>query len=354
MASERNVNVGACTVSPIETVEQLEEILSRPTPALVEDMRRLEGDLVILGVGGKIGPSLARMARRALDQCGGKRDVIGVDLFPEPKARESLEKQGIRTVVCDLLKREQVQALPEAANVIFMAGTKFGSTGAEAFTWAINAYLPGLIAEHYRNARIVIFSTGCVYPLVPVLSGGATEETPPDPVGEYAMSTLGRERVFEHFSRQFGTPMTIFRLNYAVELRYGVLLDVAEKVWKGEPVDVTMGHANVLWQGDVAAAALRSLNIAQSPPTVLNVTGPEMLSIRQIAQRLGQLMGKEPIIVGQEADTALLSNASKAVALFGYPTVAIDTILQWIAHWLKIGGPTLNKPTHYETRDGKF
>ncbi|MBI3945037.1 MAG: NAD-dependent epimerase/dehydratase family protein [Armatimonadetes bacterium] len=338
----------------MDTLEQLEEILSRPTPGLVRDLGRLEGDVLILGTGGKIGPTLARMARRALDECGGKREVIGVDLFPQPGPREALEKLGIRTLACDLLKRDQVAALPDVPNVVFMAGTKFGSTGAEDFTWAMNAYMPGLVAERFQGSRIVVFSTGCVYPLVPVISGGATEETPPDPVGEYAQSTLGRERVFEFFSRRSNSPLTLFRLNYAVELRYGVLLDVGEKVWKGQPVDVTMGHANVLWQGDVAARALQCLNVAQSPPTVLNVTGPEVLSIRQVARRYGQLMGREPVITGQEADTALLVNPAKANGLFGYPTVAADTVMQWIAHWLEIEGPTLNKPTHYETRDGKF
>jgi nucleoside-diphosphate-sugar epimerase len=352
MALEKNT--GAPVAPPIETVEQLEEILSRPTPGVVADLARLEGDLVILGCGGKIGPTLARMARRALDEAGSKCAVIGVDLFPQPGPRQALEAVGVRTVACDLLDRDQVMALPDAGNIIFMAGTKFGSTGAEAFTWAMNAYMPGVVADRYRGARTVVFSTGCVYPLVPVTSGGATEELPPDPIGEYSQSTLGRERVFEHFSRTFGTPTTIFRLNYAVELRYGVLLDVAQKVNSGIPIDLTMGAANVIWQGDASAAALRCLGVAQSPPMVLNVTGPETFSIRAVACRFGDLLGREPLFEGKPAKTALLSNASKAHGLFGYPTVPLDTILQWVAHWVKIEGPTLNKPTHYETRDGKF
>lgn len=344
----------AVPAAPIETEAQLEDALSRPTPGVVADLAHLEGDLLVLGVGGKIGPTLAMMARRALDQAGGRRRVIGVARFSQPGLRKRLEAAGVETCACDLLDREAVQALPDAANVVFMAGTKFGTTGAEAFTWATNAYLPGVVAERYRGARLVVFSTGCVYPLVPVVSGGATEETPPSPVGEYAQSTLGRERVFEHFSRAFGTPVTLLRLNYAVELRYGVVLDLAQRVWHGAPIDLTMGAVNVIWQGDANAVALRCLAIAQSPPTVLNVTGPETLSVRWLAGRLGQLLGREPVFTGQEAETALLSNASRAHGLFGYPEVPVETILQWVAHWVRIGGPTLNKPTHFETRDGQF
>lgn len=338
----------------IETVEQLEDLLSRPAPGVAEALASFEGDLVVLGVGGKMGPTLARMARRALDEIGSSRAVIGVARFSNPAVRDALEAAGVRTLSCDLLDRRAVQALPEAGGVVFMAGTKFGSTGAEAFTWAMNAYMPGTVAERYRNARITVFSTGCVYPLLPVLSGGATEETPPEPVGEYSQSTLGRERVFEHFSRTYVTPVALFRLNYAVEMRYGVLFDVAQKVWNGVPVDLSMGHANVIWQGDANAAALRCLALAQSPPFVLNVTGPETLSIRDAALRLGRLMGKEPVFVGQESETALLSNAAKAHALLGYPTVPAGTVLQWLAHWLRIDGPTYNKPTHYQTRDGRY
>lgn len=351
MASE---NTTISSEAPIRTVEELEECLSQPTPGLAEELSRLDGDIMILGCAGKIGPTLARMARRALDEAGSKRAVIGVSRFSQPGSRDELERAGVRTIACDLLDREGVMALPDAANVIFMAGTKFGSTGAEATTWAMNAYMPGIVAERFSQSRIVAFSTGCVYPLVPVLSGGSTEEMAPEPIGEYSQSTLGRERVFEYFSRKYGTPITLFRLNYAVELRYGVLVDVALKVWSGQPLDITMGHANVIWQGDANAVALRCLGIAQSPPTILNVTGPETLSLRAIAHRFGELFGREPILTGSEADTALLNNASKMFGLFGYPTVPVDTILKWVAHWVQSGGPTLNKPTHYETRDGKF
>lgn len=341
-------------MTPISTEEELEEALSRPTPSLVPELAALKGDLVVLGVAGKMGPTLARMARRALDQAGSKRAVIGVARFSNPKAREGIEKAGVRTISCDLLDRSQVRNLPDAAAVIFMAGMKFGSTDAEAMTWATNAFLPGLVAERYPGRATVVFSTGNVYPFVPVSSGGATEETPPGPVGEYAQSTLGRERVFEYFSRKVGTPTTIYRLNYAAELRYGTLLDIAQKVRSGTPIDLRMGHLNVIWQGDANAIALRCLAAAQSPPLVVNVTGPETLSIRQLAVRFGELLGKSPILQGREEETALLSNSTSALRRFGPPTVPIETLVAWIAHWVRIGGPTLGKPTHFETRDGRF
>ncbi len=339
------------TAPAISTEEELEETLSRPPPGVVQDLARLEGDIVVLGAGGKMGPTLARMARRALD---GRRDVVAVARFSDPRARESLERAGVRTLACDLLDRAQVARLPDAAAVVFMAGMKFGSTGAEALTWATNAYLPGLAAERYPRARTVVFSTGNVYPLVPVSGGGATEETPPAPIGEYAQSTLGRERVFEHFSRTRGTPVTVFRLNYAVELRYGVLLDIARKVGSGLPVDLSTGHVNVIWQGDANAVALRCLAAAQSPPLVLNVTGPETLSVRGLSTRLGEALGRAPVFAGLEAPTALLSNASKALARFGPPAVPVEQALSWVANWVRIGGRTLSKPTHFEARDGRF
>jgi len=338
----------------IETVEDLEERLSRPTPEVVRLFAGLEGDVAVLGVGGKMGPTLARMACRAIAESGRPRTVYGVARFSQPGLRPSLEEAGVQTLPCDLLDREAVQSLPDVPNVIFMAGMKFGSTGAEAMTWAMNTYVPALVAEKYRSARIVVFSTGNVYPLMPVAQGGATEQTPVAPIGEYAQSALGRERIFEYFSRQFGAKIAIFRLNYAVELRYGILLDVAQKIAAGIPVDLTMGNANVIWQGDANAVALRCLALAQSPPITLNVTGPETLSIRQVALRLGDLMGKDPILEGCESETALLSNAAQAHALFGYPKVPPDHVIQWVAHWVMIGGPTLNKPTHYEIRDGRF
>jgi len=341
-------------MSLITTEAELEEALSRPSPEAVQEMAKLQGDLVLLGVGGKMGPTLARMARRALDETGKKNAVIGVARFSNPKSRESLEAAGVKTVACDLFNRADVMRLPDAGAVVFMVGQKFGTTGAESATWATNAYLPGLVSERYSKLPTVAFSTGNIYPLVPVSSGGATEETPPGPIGEYAQSALGRERMFEYFSRERGTPTAIYRLNYAVELRYGILLEVALKVWNGAPLDVRMGHVNVIWQGDANAIALRMLFLGQSPPAIFNVTGPETVSVRQLAGRFGELLGKKPVVQGTEAETALLNNASKALARFGKPRVTLDQAVEWVAHWVKSGGATLNKPSHFETRDGKF
>ena len=342
------------TAAPISSVAELEEHLSRPTPALVQELGRLKGALVILGVGGKMGPTLARMARRALDEAGSKRAVVGVARFTNPTAREGLQATGVRTVACDLLDRNSVSKLPDAAAAIFMAGMKFGSTGSEATTWAMNTYLPALVSERYPGIPTVVFSTGNVYPFMPVESGGASEDVPPGPIGEYAQSCLGRERTFEFFSRKLGTPAAIFRLNYAVELRYGVLLEIAERVWNGRPVDVRMGYVNVIWQGDANAMALRCLAAAASPPEIFNVTGIETLAVRRLAERFGELLGKRPVIEGTEEPNALLSNVSKAHARLGGRAVELDTILSWVAHWVKSAGVTLGKPTHFETRDGKF
>ncbi len=338
----------------ITTEEQLEENLSRPTPETVREMARLGGDLVILGVGGKMGPTLARMARRSMDEAGVKHAVIGVARFSDPRSRASLEAAGVRAVPCDLLDRVQVSKLPDAAAVISAVGQKFGTTGAESATWATNTYLPGLIAERYGGIPTMAFSTGNVYPLVPVASGGATEDTPPGPIGEYAQSALGRERMFEYFSRRDGTPTSIYRLNYAVELRYGILLEIALKIWNGTPLDVRMGYVNVIWQADANAIALRMLPLGQSPPRIFNVTGPDVLAVRDIAGRLGELLGKKPVLEGKEADTALLNNSSRTCATFGAPRISVDQAITWVAHWVKNGGRTLNKPSHFETRDGKF
>ena len=338
----------------IENETQLEDVLSSPAPMVVEALTHLDGDVMILGVGGKMGPTLANLARRGCEAVGVKRRIIGVSRFSDQRQKSGLEASGIETIACDLLNEAQLQQLPDVPNVIFMAGRKFGSTGNEALTWAMNTYLPGRVVEKYKRSRIVVFSTGNIYPLTPVPYGGATEATPPDPVGEYAQSCLGRERMFEHFSNQYGTPVSIVRLNYAIGLRYGILLDIAEKVYRDEAIDVTMGNVNVIWQGDANAVALACLAHCATPPFVLNLTGPETVSVRHIANRFGALFGKSPAFLGQEADTALLSNAGQCHRRFGYPRVSLEQMLQWVAHWVKIGGPTLNKPTHYEARDGRF
>ncbi len=328
--------------------------MSRPTPEVVEAIGRIAGDLLILGVGGKMGPTLAKLAKRAIDESGSSKRVIGVSRFSSPGLQADLNRAGIETISCDLLNEAELQALPEFPNVIFMAGRKFGATGNESLTWAMNTYLPGRVAEKYRNSRIVVFSTGNVYPLTSISHGGATETHPVDPIGEYAQSCLGRERVFEHASNQFHTPVAILRLNYAIDLRYGILLDTAEKVYGEQPVDLTMGAANVIWQGDANAVVLRSLRHCQSPPMLLNLTGPETVSVRWLATRFGEIFGRTPVFTGVEAETALLNNAARCHQLFGYPRISLEQMVQWVAHWVEIGEATLGKPTKFEVRDGKF
>ena len=343
-----------CYPDAIANVEQLEEMISRPTEGVVEALRRLDGDMIVLGVGGKMGPSLVRMAKRADESAGTKRRIIGVDLFPSGNQDEKLRAVGIETIKCDLLDSDQLAKLPDAPNVIFMVGMKFGSTGQESLTWAMNAFLPGLVAQKYRKSRIVVFSTGNIYGLTPVALGGPVESAAPNPVGEYAISALGRERIFEHFSRSLGIPTAIIRLNYSIEMRYGVLVDLAQKVLAGETVDLTMGHANVIWQGDANAMVLQSFGCVSSPPFVVNVAGPEIISIRQIAEQFGELMGKEVAFSGTESPDALLSNGQLGHRLFGHPQVSVRQMVQWIADWVMRGGESLGKPTHFESRDGRF
>jgi len=334
----------------MKTLTEVYEALSTPTAEVVESLSRLDGDLMLLGVGGKLGPELALMARRALD---GRR-VIGVARNLDEETAGRLREGGVELVRADLMDSDQLAALPAAANVIYLAGRKFGTSGGEHQTWALNSFLPGLVAQRFRDSRIVAFSTGNVYPLVPVTSGGAAETVQPGPIGEYAQSCLGRERVFEHYSRVNGTPVAIARLNYAVELRYGVLLELARTVAKGEPVDLRMGNVNVIWQGDVNAWTLRMLEHCASPPFVLNLAGPEIASVRWIAERFGELLGVPASFVGLEESTALLSNASKAHQRFGYPQVALGTLLEWTAEWVLADGATHGKATHFQQRDGRF
>ncbi len=333
----------------ISSVDELEDILSRPNEADVKAMAGLR-DLMILGVGGKMGPSLARRARRA----NPNLRIIAVSRFSEPGLSGELQRWGVETIAADLLSAPALASLPGAENIIFMAGRKFGSTGSEWLTWAMNVYLPGLVAERFRNSRIVAFSSGNVYPLMPVSRGGASESTPPDPLGEYAQSVLGRERMFQHFSTLYHTPVALLRLNYAIELRYGVVLDVGRKVFERRPVDLHMGHANVIWQGDANSVCLRALAHCQSPPFILNLTGPETVSVRWLARRFGERFGIEPVFEGEEGPVALLNNAALCHRLFGYPSKSIEQVIEWVAHWIGMGGPTMNKPTHFETTDGKF
>jgi len=338
----------------IDSVEQLEDLLSSPTQQVVKTFTRLKGDLIFLGVGGKIGPSLARMAKRADDAAGSRRRIVGVSLFESEDQRESLEKIGVETIHGDMLERQFLDDLPEAENVIFMAGMKFGSTEKAGLTWAINSLLPGLVAERYKNSRIIVFSTGCVYPLIPINRGGSLETDPANPLGEYAQSCLGRERMFEFGSLKFKTPVVIIRLNYAVEMRYGVLVDIAQQVKHKQPIDLSMGMVNVIWQGDVNAMVLRSLEYCASPPRILNITGPEMIPVRYLAERFSEQFGISPNVFGEEAQTALLSNAGQAFKLFGYPNISLEQLIDWVADWVANDRPLLDKPTHYEVRNGKY
>lgn len=342
------------TPESITNVETLEDVLSQPTEGVIETLGRIKGDIIVLGVAGKMGPTLARMAQRASEAAGVRRRVIGVARFSEARQQTELQAHGIETIRCDLLDEVAVATLPDAPNVVFMAGMKFGSTGQEALTWAMNCHLPAIVSKKYSRSRIVAFSTGNIYGLVPVAGGGSTETDAPNPLGDYAMSCLGRERIFEHFSRRLGIPMAMIRLNYACELRYGVLVDVARHVWAGETVDCAMGRLNTIWQTDANAMTLQAFDHVASPPCLLNVTGPELLSVRDMATRFGALMNKRVTFSGSEAPTALLANATLAQRLFGPPRVSVEQMLHWIADWVMRGGASLGKPTHFESRDGKF
>ena len=334
-----------------ENVEAVEDFMTAPSAELMADLAATPGDILVLGVGGKMGPTLARMAKRAAPT----KRVMGVARFSEPGVREALEKAGVEALPADLLDRAALERLPRAANVVFMAGRKFGATGNVPLTWAMNVQVPAMVAEVFKASRIVAFSTGCVYPFVPVESGGATEDVAPvPPSGDYANSCVGRERMFEYFSSQHGTPCRLFRLNYAIDMRYGVLHDVGRKVRDGEAIDLSMGHVNVIWQGDANSVALRCLAHATTPTTPINVTGLETVEIRWLAAEFGKLLGRTPKLAGKEAPTGWLNNAGRMAKEFGAPSVPLSKMIEWTADWLERDMATLNKPTHYEVRDGKY
>lgn len=338
----------------IRDTAHLEELLSAPTPGVIETLALLEGDVIVLGAAGKMGPSLSRMLRRASDAAGVHRRILAVSRFSSGNEEAGFHPYGIETVRCDLLNESELDRLPDVPNVVYMAGMKFGSTGNESLTWAMNSYLPGKVCEKFSRSRIVAFSTGNVYPLSPILHGGSRESDTPGPIGDYAQSCLGRERIFEHFSRTRDIPVAMIRLTYATEMRYGVLVDVARKVLQGEPIDVAMGNVNVIWQADANAMSLQAFDHAASPSFVLNVAGPETLSVRRVAQQFAAQFGREAKVEGTEAPEALLINGQLGHRLFGYPRVSAEQMILWIADWVQRGGESLGKPTHFETRDGKF
>jgi nucleoside-diphosphate-sugar epimerase len=334
---------------------ELEDLLSTPRDQTVAALKACPGAVVILGAGGKMGPSLARMVRRAADAAGGEKcRVIAVSRWTSEGAQRTLNDVGVETIRCDLVDRSAVAALPEASNVIFMAGQKFGTTGAPAMTWGMNTLVPAICAERYSESRIVAFSTGNVYPLTPVESGGARETDAVGPVGEYAASCVGRERMFELFAERSGTRSAIVRLNYAIDLRYGVLVDIATRVFRGEEISLSMGHVNVIWQGDANRVAIECLPRASAPPFVVNVTGTTTLSVRALATWFGERFGRPVRLAGSEGRDALLSNASRMAATFGEPEVNLSRMREWVADWVEWGGPLLDKPTKFEARDGRF
>jgi len=363
----------------------LEDILSEPTEATRKVVATLNGDIVVLGAGGKMGPTLAMMLKKAsartsqracsamptppkrlrrpeaaakagsaASQSSNGKDIYAVSRFSDKAVKARIEEAGIKTIEADLLDESQYRELPEVENVFYLAGMKFGTTGNQPLTWALNSFLPGLAARYYKNARIVAFSTGNVYPLVDIKSGGAREDTMPEPVGEYAQSCLGRERMFQYFSQLYDTPVTLVRLNYANEPRYGIIVDLTLRILNDEPIDLTMGAVNLIWQRDANDYIIQAISLAKSPPTVLNVTGPDTVPIRQLAEQIGKELGKEPKFISREAQTALLSNASCCFSLFGEPKTTLEEMVSMIVKWVTAGKKVLNKPTKYDIRNGKF
>lgn len=334
----------------IPDIAALDDLLCRPTQALIDDLKKVEGDIMILGVAGKMGPTLAGLAKAAAPD----RRVIGVARFSDASVKDWLHARGVETINCDLMDESAIQALPKAPNIVFMAGRKFGAEGDLSLTWAMNAHVPALVARAFPTSRIVAFSTGCIYPFVPVDGKGATEDMAPNPPGEYAQSCVGRERMFEYFSRKFGTPGRLFRLNYAIDMRYGVLHDIATKVLTGTPIDVSLGHVNFIWQGDASAQALRCLAHCTAPTSPINVSGHEILAVRDLAAKFGARFGRAPVLTGKEEPTAWLTDTSRAVELFGLSVVDTEQLIAWTADWVSRSMPSLGKPTKYEVRDGRY
>jgi len=338
----------------ILTEQQLENVLTTPDEALVAAIGALKSPLVVLGAAGKMGPTLCRLAKRAADQAGHDLDVLAVSRFSDPSVRDDLEAHGVRTARADALNPADLHALPDSENVVYLIGMKFGTSNDPSMTWAVNTLAPAYAAERYRAARIVALSTGNVYPLAPVSAGGSRETDPLTPLGEYANAAVARERILEHASKSHDIPICVIRLSYALDLRYGVVHDLAQRVWNGQPIPLANGHFNAIWQGDANALILRSFGLASAPPTAINLTSPAIHSVRDIATRLGALMGKAPQFEGEESGTAFVSNTRRMIERLGEPATPIDTVLRWTAEWLAQGGRSLGRPTHFETRDGIY
>jgi nucleoside-diphosphate-sugar epimerase len=342
------------TPEVIDSEAVLEDVLTRPGARIIDFIRTVASPLLILGAGGKMGPTLARLARRAADAAGRRLEVVAVSRFNDTDARQRLEAGGVQTVSCDLFDAQAVARLPEAQNIIYLVGLKFGTTQNPASTWAANTLIPSRVCERYSRSRIVALSTGNVYPLSDVSRGGSVESDPLTPLGEYANAAVGRERIFEFHSRANGTPVALLRLCYAIDLRYGVLADLARKVIAGEPLPLANGHFNCIWQGDANDLILRALSLTDSPPTAWNLCRPEIFPVRGIAARFGELFGRAPRFTGQEAPTALVVNSGRVCAALGPPSTSLETMIRWTAQWVKQGGRDLGKPTHFEVRNGSY
>ena len=338
----------------IETEAQLEDVLTRPSQSLIGFIRTLASPLLILGAGGKMGPSLAALVKRAAEAAGHHLEVIAVSRFSDPNLVARLQGCGIKTVSADLLEQRSVHDLPDSANILYLVGLKFGTAQNPSATWAINTIVPTRVSERYRKARIVALSTGNVYPFSDVSHGGSLETDGLTPLGEYANAAIGRERIFEFHSRSNQTPMALLRLFYAVELRYGVLVDLARKVHQGAPIDLANGSFNCIWQADANEMIVRALSLTTSPPSVWNLCRPEVVSVRAVANRFGELLGRAPQFKGQESSSALLGNSNPLCSQLGTPTTTLEPMVGWIAHWVERGGRDLGKPTHFEERDGRY
>jgi len=334
-----------------------EEILGHyltPSQRLIEDMPRIEGDILLLGAGGKMGPSMGRLIAEAVRRSGIDKRVIAVSRFSDEILESELKAAGVEIIKADLLNESELQALPDVPNVIYLVGYKFGTTGNEPYTWIMNSYLPARVAEKFKNSRIVVFSSGNIYPLSPVAHGGSSEDAIISPLGEYAQSCLGRERMFQYFSQKNQTPVLLYRLNYANDVSYGILLEIARAVFEGREIDLSMGSVNVIWQGDANEIAIRALLHCSSPARILNVTGPETVSVRWVALEFAKMFGKKVAFSSTEESNALLSNAAECFRLFGYPSVTLKQMVELIGRWVVEGGKTIDKPTHFQERGGKY